>query len=174
MKDKYIVSLILLSFVVALAISAFAPVIPTIKPTPEPEYKNVSFTVINKTEKRLIVYMEGVDRGFGPRLLVNPGTKLTPNVQTWKIPNDFYSVETWYGTAGDNIPVGRCFSKVDASYMPGDQITRYYNITKPARMVVSGCYEVSPEVENIYEMNIAEGIANRLNIWFNWAFKFVY
>ena len=173
MKDRYIVTLIALSILVALMISAFAPV-SFADGVDLPEYKNVSFTVINKTQERLIVYMTGVERGFSPRLLVNPGTQFTPNKQTWRIPNDIYSIETWYGVIDTNVPVGRCLSRVDASYMPGEQVTRYYDLTKPARMVVTECYDIMPEIQTLYEQNVAEGLADKVNAIFNWAFKFVY
>ena len=173
MKDKYLISLIALSILVAFAISAFAPISFAGGKEP-PEYKNVSFTVINKTQTRLIVYMEGVERGFSPRLLVEPGTKFTPNSQTWRLPNDIYSIETWVGVEETNAPTERCLSKVDASYMPGEQVTRYYDLTKPARMVVSECYDVMPEVQTLYEQNVAEGLADKVNELFHWAFKFVY
>ena len=120
------------------------------------------------------MYMEGVERGFNPRLLVDPGTKFTPNVQTWRLPNDIYLVETWSGTPEDNAPVAKCWSKVNSDLAPNYEVVRYYNVTKPTRMVVTQCGELSPEVETLYEQNIAEGLIDKLNIYFHWGYKFVY
>ena len=174
MKDRYLVTLIALSILAALALSAFAPVPNMEKKGELPKYKNVSFTVINKTEERLIVYMEGVERGFKPRLMVDPGTKFTPNRQTWRVPNDIYKVQTWYGTSETNAPAGKCCSKVNSALAPTFQLVRYYNVTKPTSMVVDLCEELPAEVETLYEQNIAEGVIDTADIYFNWSYKFVY
>ena len=47
MKDRYLVTLIALSILAALAFSAFAPLTIAEKKGELPKYKNVSFTVIN-------------------------------------------------------------------------------------------------------------------------------